>query len=55
MRRVVDDDRLGEVAAEDVEVLDVVAVDADTVLAKQPRVNFIKLYFHFVILASLVK
>ena len=36
LRRVVDDDRLGEVAAEDVEVLDVVAVDADAVLAEQP-------------------
>ena len=35
LRRVVDDDRLGEVPSQDVEVLDVVAVDTNAVFAKQ--------------------
>ena len=35
LRRVIDDDCLGKVSSQDIEVLDVVAVDADAVLAEQ--------------------
>ncbi len=36
LRRIVDDDRLGEIPPQNVEVLDVVAVDAHAVLSEQP-------------------
>ena len=35
LRRVVNDDSLAEVTAQDVEILDVVAVDTDTMLSEQ--------------------
>ena len=36
LRRVVDDDCLGQIPAQDVKILDVVAIDTDAVLSEEP-------------------
>ncbi len=43
LRRVVNDDGLGEIAAQDVEVLDVVAVDTDAVFTKQAILDILSI------------